>query len=61
MIMQVREDCLTAICEVVRQRMQGCVSLLVPLQVRVKVGPSWGQLKPYGDESPVCGPRPAAR
>lgn len=44
LVYEVRKDLLPAVCRVVKECMEGAVSLRVPLQVKLSSGPSWGKL-----------------
>ena len=52
LLLEVREDELEALVALVRTAMEGAAELIVPLDVDIKVGPTWNSLRPL--------PRPVA-
>ena len=47
LVLELDEAALPEVAVVVRECMEGTVKLKVPLNVKINVGPSWGDLKPY--------------
>ena len=48
LVLEVDPDCLEDVAALVQERMETAApSLSVPLSVKMAVGPSWGELKPY--------------
>ena len=57
LIFEVRPSDVLRVAEVVRECMEGAVALRVPLQVKLSVGPSWGELEPLLSRSQQVQPR----
>ena len=47
LLWQVREDIVSMVTPIIKDVMENCIKLSVPLQVDFKVGPVWGQMKKY--------------
>lgn len=54
LIFEVRPSDVLRVAEVVRECMEGAVALRVPLQVKLSVGPSWGELQPLLSPAPAA-------
>ena len=50
LLYEVPNDELVETSKLVKYEMEKAVSLLVPLEVHLKVGNNWGEMNPYGDE-----------
>ena len=48
LLLEVDKEALPEACVLVRECMEGAASLSVPMRVKLSIGPSWGQLEPYG-------------
>lgn len=48
LLLEVDREVLPEVCALVRECMEGAASLSVPMRVKLSIGPSWGQLEPYG-------------
>ena len=48
LLLEVDKEVLPEVCRLVKECMEGAASLSVPMRVKLSVGPSWGQLEPYG-------------
>ena len=46
LLYEVREDCVERVAAIVKSCMENAVKLTVPLQVKVEVGVSWGEMHP---------------
>lgn len=44
LLFEVHQDVLQPAAQLIKARMEGILSLKVPLKVRFNVGPSWGQM-----------------
>jgi len=53
LVYEVRKDLLPAVCKIVRECMEGAVTLRVPLQVKLSTGPAWGKLSVLTEEKKV--------
>lgn len=46
-MIEVQKEHWKTVCEVLKGCMEGAWQLAVPLEVQLRVGPSWGTLTPY--------------
>jgi DNA polymerase-1 len=46
LLVEVKQNCLSAVMDAVRREMEGVAQLCVPLRVELKSGPNWGELQP---------------
>ena len=49
LLLEVDAAAVRQVAQIVRECMEGAVSLRVPFPVKIKVGPSWGELQPFED------------
>ena len=47
LLFEVRSDVLEQACVLIKHCMEDAVQLSVPFPVKLKTGPSWGELEPY--------------
>ena len=47
LLFEVRSDVLQQACMLIKGCMENAVQLSVPFPVKLKTGPSWGELEPY--------------
>ena len=47
LLFEVRSDVLQQACTLIKGCMENAVQLSVPFLVKMKTGPSWGELEPY--------------
>ena len=47
LLFEVKSSMLQHACIIIKQCMENAVSLSVPFPVKLRVGPSWGELEPY--------------
>ena len=47
LLFEVREDVIEPIARLVKRSMENCIRLNVPLNVKMKVGKSWGSMESF--------------
>lgn len=48
LIYEVSENCWKDVAKILSKSMENCVTLNVPLLVKIKIGSNWGELKEVG-------------
>jgi DNA polymerase-1 len=50
LVFEVPRDELDTVAQIVRERMEGAMQLIVPIKVEMKVGENWYDMAPFGHE-----------